>query len=498
MKRFYVCLILLSIILLAVGCADGSRESTDKVSSPRNRLIPVAGTWEVAGVIESGALKLEELPEPWPGKSLQFSEDYALLGDSILEKPRYKIKRVDKEEYLLYGHKSLPKELETPDKELDIITVTDKDKFLCEIIRVSSEALVLEIDNHSLYLKKISDKVSRRSDIKYHEISGSFDPAAGSGNRPAKTGVLVGFCSPDTDRNNKADNMYNYRTIWIAATDKKLHPTINIQGILFPRRSGFWRMETKRTTDRGYVEDIIIAHPTATEQKGAETDMPVEPVKEEARAGSITRRIRYVGNDYVSIESKAADTEESMLQVLPIDSLPGIKPVKLSDLYGEAGAASMEEGKRKAIEALEADGGSLAGDMTQNDSFGLERKMGHWFFKGGINYRKGGKTRFADYNINVIPPAELIFYDELSVPWTAVKDRVPEAVDVFTSPNKDIALVITKTELIIFGIDNGKLENHPLGRIGLKAGETVIMSEWATGRYVEAWENSLVGNGDKK
>jgi len=491
MKRYYAYLILLLIVLFASGCADGSRESADKISSPRNRLIPVAGTWEVAGVIESGVLKLEKLPEPWQGKSLQFSEDYALLGDNILEKPRYKIKRVSKEEYLLYGHKSVPKDLDTADKELDVITVTDEDKFLCEIIRVSSEALILEIDNRSLYLKKISDQVSRRSDIKDSEIAGSLDPAADNGNGLPKTGVLVGFCSPDAGSNKKTDNAYNYRTLWIASTDKKLHPILNIQGIFFPRRSGFWRMEAKRTTDNGYVEDFIIAHPVAAEQKEAKIDIPVESVIKDGRTGSITRRICYVGNDYVSIESKDADTAESTLQVLPIDSLPGIKAVKLSDLSGEAGAAFMEAGKRKAIEMLEADGGSLIGGMLQNDSFGLERKMGHWFFEGRINYREDGKAHFADYNINVIPPAELIFYDELSVPWTAVKDRVPEAVDVFTSPNRDIALVITRKELIIFGIKNGKPENQPLGRVALKAGETVVMAEWATGRYVEAWENSL-------
>lgn len=489
----YFFLFLLLMLLFTAGCANVSGESSEKINSPRNSLIPVAGTWEVTGLIENGALRLEELPEPWPGKSFQFSEDYALLGDNILEKPRYKIKRVNKEEYLLYGHKFLPKELDTTDKELDVITVTDKDKFLCEIIRVSSKALILEIDNCRLYLKKISDQVSRRADLKYQENTGDVHLEADSSKETPKTGVFVGFCSPAPGSGKKADKAYNYRTFWIAATDKQLHPILNTQGILFPRISGFWRMEAKRSVGKGYTEDFIIAHPVAAgEKKEAKTDVPVEPVEGEERAGSITRCVRYVGNDYVSIESKDADTAENTLQVLPIDSLPSIKTVKIADLSGEAGAAAMEEGKRKAIEELEANGGSLAGDIGQNDSFGLERKMGHWFFKGRINYRKDDKTRFADYSINVIPPAEMIFYDELSVPWTAVKDRIPEAVDVFTSPNRDIALVITRTELVVFGITSGRLENQPLGRISLKTGETVVMAEWAVGRYVEAWENSFI------
>jgi len=491
-KRSYACLILFLIVLFAAGCTAGSREAADKISPPHNRLIPVVGTWEVAGVIEGGALKLEEPLEPWNGKSLQFSGDYALFGDNILEKPRYKIKRVNTEEYLLYGHKSLPEELNITGKELDVVTVTDEDKFICEILRINDEAMVLEIDNRSLYLKKISGQVGRRSDIKYHEIAGSLEPAADTGKGPTRTGVLIGLCSPEAGSGNKAAGTYNYRTLWIAATDKKLHPVLNTQEILFPRRSGFWRIETKRAEDAGYLEDLIIAHPVAVEPNGDKTDIPVEPaVKQGVRTGGVTRLIHYVGNDYVSVESKCADTSESVLQVLPIDSLPGIKEVKLSDLSGEAGAALMEEGRRKAVELLEAEGGSLTRNLTQSESFGLERKMGHWFFKGRINYQKGTKTYSADYNINVIPPEELIFYDELSVTWTEVKDRIPEAADVFSSPNRDIALVITKTELVIFDISNGKLGDQPMGKVPLKAGEAVIMAEWATGRYVEAWESSF-------
>lgn len=496
MKRSYVYLVLLLIVLFVTGCAGGARESADKLSPPRNRLIPVAGTWEVAGVIESGTLKSEELPESWSGKRLQFSEDFALLGGNLLEEPRYKIKRVNKEEFLLYGHKVLPKELDTTEEELDIITVTDEDKFLCEIIRVSSAALILEIDNRSLYLQKISDQVSRRTDIKkYEKMAGSFDLGEEYGKEPLETGVLVGFCFPDSGSYKKADQAYNYRTLWIAATDKKLHPILHTQGILFPRRSGFWRMEARRTTDKGYKEDFHVACPVAAGEKKVKTVEPVEPVKEEGGIGNVIRRICYVGNDYISIETKDADTAESTLQVLPIDSLPGIKAVKIADLSGEAGAVALKEGKRKTLEELEADGGNFIGNKGQDDSFGLERKMGHWFFKGRINYRKDNKIRFTDYSINVIPPVELVSYDELSVPWTVVKDRVPEAVDVFTSPNRDIALVITRAELIVFGISNGRLENQPLGKVGLKTGETVVMAEWAIGRYVEGWENSFVDHG---
>lgn len=481
MKRFLACIFLILIILTAAGCSGGPGEAADKVSPPRNRLTPVVGTWKVDGVIEGGVLKLGELPELWAGKELQFSEDYALFGDNILERPRYKIKKVDKEEYLLYGHKSFPKDLDMSGKELDVITITDEDKFICEIVRVNDETLILDIDKRSLYLKKISQQLSRRSDIRYHDITGNVEPEEDNGKGLFRTGVLVGL----------ADDSYNYRTLWIAATGKKLHPILSVQGILFPRRSGFWRIETRRSADTGNAEDFIIAQPVVIDQHEDKKALSLEAVQLETGAGGVTRRIGYVGNDYVSVESIYADTQESVLQVLPIDSLPGIKQVKLSDLSGEAGTTFMEEGRRKAIEQLEAEGDSLTVNKQQSESFGLERKMGHWFFKGRINYRKGTRMHYSDYNINLIPPAELVFYDELSVPWTAVKDKAPEAVDVFTSPNRDIAIVTTRKELIIFGISNEKLDDQPLSKVPIRAGETVIMSEWATGRYVEAWESNI-------
>jgi hypothetical protein len=144
---------------------------------------------------------------------------------------------------------------------------------------------------------------------------------------------------------------------------------------------------------------------------------------------------------------------QSTLQILPIDGLPGIKVVSMEDLGIETG--------------------------SPGGSFGLERRMGHWFFQSPTG------------NIPVIPPAKLVSYDELAVPWTAVKDKVPEAVDVVTSPNKDMALIFTRTEILIFGITQGEMFSQPWQKIPLKKGEKLIMAEWATGRYVDIWKENF-------
>ena len=100
-----------------------------------------------------------------------------------------------------------------------------------------------------------------------------------------------------------------------------------------------------------------------------------------------------------------------------------------------------------------------------------------------------------EFDIKLLPPANLVFYDALYPGWQSIKDRVPNALDAFTSPNKDIAVVKTKSKLYIFGINGEQLNSIPLGEIALDEGTTIIMAEWATGFYVDDWEKNFLTNG---
>ena len=90
----------------------------------------------------------------------------------------------------------------------------------------------------------------------------------------------------------------------------------------------------------------------------------------------------------------------------------------------------------------------------------------------------------------MIPPPEVVSYNTL-MPWTNVKDKVPRALDVYTSPNKDIAIVFTKSEILIYNIHGNELSSYPREKLKLEKGEIAIMTEWATGQYVESWENTF-------
>ena len=187
--------------------------------------------------------------------------------------------------------------------------------------------------------------------------------------------------------------------------------------------------------------------------------------------------------------------ETSKLQLLPIDGLPNANSVKISDILGEMGVISIKSAWEKALNSLKIENADILYREELLENFGMERKLGNWRLKGRINYTKNNVFNTADYNINILPPSKVVFYDTLFVPWKNIKDRVPRALDAYTSPNKDIAIVQTKRELLIYDIHGNELDQYPKIRIDLKEEETVIMAEWATGKYVENWEGIFLKTG---
>ncbi len=295
MKGLRVVLNFLIVSVIAVGCVACTAYSADpdqKISAPRNQSIPIQGIWKVAGTLEGASLKRNVADQPWQGKRLEFSEAFVLVGNTLLANPHYKIKRVQKEDYVLYGHKSLPEDLGIPE-EVEVITITDGEKFFCEILMISDRELILEMDQSRLYLTKISDQVDIALDR--DEYSRNFpweiDPQAES----FRSGVLLGLSSPAAESVASTEDTTSYRTLWIASQDRRLQPVLETPGIFFPRKSGFWQMEVLKVTEAGRSEDFLLAHPVVAEANEESTDHQEKKLIKEAR---ITLKRRYLRSGF--------------------------------------------------------------------------------------------------------------------------------------------------------------------------------------------------------
>ena len=499
MKKWRLLSLLFFVVYLFTGCATPSADSTNKIVSPKNSRSPIKGKWQVIDMTKEEEKKGEISADEWIGTIFQFSEEFILLGDYFLETPHYQIKRVNGKNYLLYHHNPLLENFSLPDDQIDVITVVDQDQFFCEMVWINDQELVLTISQYHFHLKKVSDEIHYDLAVQAKQQNSNFFTVEGQeGEVNLHSGIVVGLRAP-LDGNVSIPE-YSYRTVWVAAHNKNINPVVEVEGIMFPRRSGFWKMEITRHTLDQKTEDLFFAYNISTDKGEPVALFHFNDLDWLGKTGYLYKSIDYIGNDYVAIQEIGHGNYQydnrtwhsNRLRLLPIDSLASKKNVKMVDLVGDNGLSSMNLSIQKTMDQLGIENSQLIDIREVADNFSLERKLGHWFFKGRINYKQGDELLFTDYTMNIIPPTTLVVYDELSIPWTAIKDRVPAAIDAYTSPNHDILVVITKSEMIVYGLYKGEIENVPLEKIPLKQDETVIMAEWALGNYVERWSEILI------
>ena len=265
--------------------------------------------------------------------------------------------------------------------------------------------------------------------------------------------------------------------------------------LLLPRKTGFWKVGVTREIDKGAINDIIFAH-SFSEQSVSKTPASNGSTGEAENNNSLYNSILYVGNDFISTESfnSANNNLTGRLKMEPVDNILSDKGVQISDFAGQSGTDALKKAKNEFVMSLNKPNIVETNADIEEENFGLVRKTGHWFFKGRMSFEENNKPGYSDFNINLIPSSKLIHYDTLYLPWTLIKDKIPEATDAFTSPNKDIALIISGSKLLIYSINNGSLSDEPLKRIKLQEGDSVVMAEWATGDYVDKWSKVFFMN----
>ena len=479
------CLLLLTVFLLLIfsGCADSSGASAGKIIPPSNQVCPLSGAWTV--IQELGANgNTENATQQWVGSTVQFAGGIVEFDGHAWNGLSYKIKRVDAHDYLMTKYISSACIDFPENKKVDVITIYAATNFLGEVMKIDDTRMIFIVPNNELLLEKASDRADIMADndqIYHPDLNWSSSKGA--------SGVLLGLRAP-------SGNGYTYRTLWIAADHQQLHPVLVSDELFFPRTSGFWELRVRNIDVNGKTGSTLTAcnaAPKTLETKTAAKKIVAEERDHSISTDSAVRMIHYIGNDYVSVEKE--NNGICQLQMLPVDKLTSPTEIKLSDLLGEKGLDAFRSARDLASGAVKSKGDVQLESDEFGENFGLIRKNGHWLLMGRINYQRNGAFEYEDFDLKIVPPANLIFYDTLVLNWHNIKDRVPDALDAFTSPDKDIALVKTKNKLTVYTIGAEHLAENPLAEIELQEGEAIIMSEWATSSYVDSWEKSFLAYG---
>ncbi|HHX75354.1 MAG TPA: hypothetical protein GX699_10675 [Firmicutes bacterium] len=455
------------LLMLTTGCMGPSPGFTLRITPPKSEL-PLSGTWEITALLGENEATQPAAAE-WVGSRLYFTADYALLGTYLLPRPRYQVKRVDSDTYLAHNP-AFPAAVPLP-PEMTIITLTDNRFFACELFPAGTEELLLQLFGNSYTARRLSPAVNP-SVLNTPGITGITDITALEDDTACsdkRSGILLGLRAADG----------GCRTLWLAAAGQELGPLLELKGIIFPRRRGFYRLEAVTARDAEDSEELLLATPLFAPAKTEPAEDPDIPLPTAYR-GTVTRSITYIGNDYVSVlehrkPPPSGGAAEERYAIFAVDALPFARAVSLSDLIDSPAATQP---------VPPAGSGRRDNLLAAGDSVGLARKKGYWIFQGRT---AAGET----YPLGLIPPDHVVFYNELSVPWPRIKNKVPRATDALTSPNDDLALVFTENEIQVFATSGRSLAGSPRQKIPLQPGEEIIMAEWALGHYVDNWTKTL-------
>ncbi|MDX9916545.1 MAG: hypothetical protein RBT15_00855 [Gudongella sp.] len=488
-------IIIIVFSLILSSCASTGENAQDLILAPNSTISPIEGKWEITSIIYKLGGPLSEDTSDYIGQTALFHRDAVLIGNDYSTEPSYKIKRVKASDYLIYKFKTSPLSMGLSNEELEVVTILSDSKYFCELLLLDDDTMLYYKDDIFYKLEKKVAKVSLDEVNRYIDIEEIVQSSFGEIEaEELESGLLLGVKTQVFDEDNDLPD-WEYRTYWIQSDGRQLKGVSVLDGILMPRKNGFWKIEQNRLKENGKISDDIIATPLFNLQKSEQIlqDYTFNQEeknyftfeKDEKSTPSILRNIVFLGNDYISVENYDLDRgDRRTLQIYAVDNLTEKKPIKLSDLIGESGTNLFTEGARSVI--------SLDKDILLNEeNVGLARRNGYWTLKGRINYKENNEELYREFNIKAIPPKEMVNFDEQSLPFEAVRLAIPDVLDVFSSPNDDLIVVISTSHIVIYSIDGYDLINKPLAFIELPSDSVVIMSEWATGRYPDIWRNEM-------
>ncbi|MFA5576836.1 MAG: hypothetical protein WCZ27_00795 [Tissierellaceae bacterium] len=494
MKKMGLFALAALLLVFLASCNSGRFQVKDSIKSPENSLPPLQGKWVIERYVDSpynkgtGASK-----DSLVNKDVLFHKDAVVVGGDYALDPNFKYKNVSIHDYLLYKYKIDPEYLDLEDKTVDIVTVVSDNQYFYEFIKYDEDKMVVFDDDRFYFLSKSVDEVSKDEVDRYINVENSIMRISNIQEADTlRSGLLMGIKTYTYDDIERLDK-WSYRTIWIRSSNRTVSSIYELDKLLVPRKKGFWMVDVNRNNDYNIISDEI----RATEKKKypeeivvdinlfglrSAVDQRIIPNKD-----SIIKNILYIGNDYVSAELVDIKSNRKSLEVYPIDYLKDNKAIKISDLIGDDGLRTFVEGAQSIMKS----------DTTMflnEESFGLARRNGYWIMKGRLNFESDGEEYYKDYNIKTIPPKELVSYDQLAIAWDRIKSKIPEAIDAFTSPNEDILIVVTRNSILIYPIEEDEISLKELGKIRLGASDSIVMAEWATGRYTPLWEEEVLRN----
>jgi hypothetical protein len=314
-------------------------------------------------------------------------------------------------------------------------------------------------------------------------------PIAVTGNAQQKSGLLL------TTTSASSDMQQPFHTYWITRDGASVQVVEGMR-LLVPRKSAWWEIgitELKHLNSEAGSEAVWAA-PLGVSHSRTHM-LPVSD--DDACPDDInTYSVSWVGSDFVALHHAYQSAcgahpvagEESFmarLDEMQRGEKQGLPQLKLSEVAGTEAAKAMGLGLEVANSKPREDETPIEGS---DRSWVVMRSRGRYRLLGTtpVDRGRGGDV----YDIPFDPPKSLVGSNDLSIGWDAILDKVPDALDAYTSPNSDMVVVVTAHFLNIFDVKDRQIAAR-LSRVPIES-SAVIAAQWAIWTEADRWSETLV------
>lgn len=304
-------------------------------------------------------------------------------------------------------------------------------------------------------------------------------------------GLLLGFRrSKPTPHNPEAyspERAFDYFTVWIYPQQGGYRHALG-PDLLVPRSDGFWKAGVIRQNEPNWVEDHLFAYPLGQPKK-PEMGPPW------GTEGHTSNEITYVGPKGMSVlthsggytEGAAHPWNNWTLETRDLDKVN--RSVRIQSVWGREGWQQLKKGAEEYMEAHPKKIGILR-SLPRENAWGVVRKPGRWEVEGLLSHdNEVYRGSHAVFPVNLPIPKTISAHDRLSFGMTALRAKVPGAVDAFQAPGGSPLVVLTKDYIHVY---DGWPSMNPELTIDLTAPSQPIMAEWALGDYVPKWTQTVM------
>lgn len=337
----------------------------------------------------------------------------------------------------------------------------------------------------------------------------------------------------------------NGQTLWVAPVEGKIR-IISTGDYVVPRKDGFWRVrpEVKWAPAEGVAgleakknDPATVGVPPgagrlwavplkngknaapwkdATPKKSESTeakndsqaqehgnDKSLMDTMEEEAAESLKQELTFLGPDYISlyqtqtvISSGGGTGASETYIVLKITDGPAVEGRAGEWLMVRGGALFIPDavGAKDLEACIDPDNKDEFRDEdflknAQEVTYGIKRSRQQWVYGWILGDATGGARGYhTECAVSILPPKNIVGYDQMFPEWKAIAAAYPKAEDAFSSPTHDLILVFSENRLIVASLHEGRV-GKPVAQMEISGKPAMV--QWATGKYVDGWSKEL-------